>query len=145
MCTSRRQIWIHTLKLWIHIPGDLWIHTYEFVCIRSLFGIKNMATDHWRRGRGGGWSDRDDCQRELAPGSNSQNLDTFCLAYLANFNVATTSLAFSTCIKLIYDFRRVTDYNLPLFNYRLSVCVSHVTNVNELKPYRGTNLWARPK
>ncbi len=31
-------------KVWIHIPGDLWIHSsgtmYEFICIQSFFGIK---------------------------------------------------------------------------------------------------------
>jgi len=27
------------LKVWIHIPSDLSFHAFEFICIRSLFGI----------------------------------------------------------------------------------------------------------
>ncbi len=38
---------------------------------------------------GGGWNDRNYCDRKLVPGSNPLNLVTIFLANLANFHVAT--------------------------------------------------------
>jgi hypothetical protein len=83
------------------------IHTYEFVCIQSLFGIN-------KNGGGGvvGGVTAMIASAILVPGSNP-HLDTIMLANLANFHVAAI-LAISTYLKPnIYDFRMVT-YNIPL-------------------------------
>ena len=52
-------------------------------------GRAGRGPGNGRRWWGGGRIDRNDCDRKLVPGSNPQNLDTFFLANLANFHVAT--------------------------------------------------------
>jgi hypothetical protein len=66
--------------------------------------IKKMATDGGG-GRVGGVT-ATIANAILVPGSNPQNLDTYFLANLATFYVASI-LAISTYINLIYDFRTV--------------------------------------
>ena len=68
--------------------------TYEFIhpaqCMNSYVSDPYLVykqNGHWQRGRGGGWSDCDNCVLILVPGSNP-HLDTNVLANLANFHVA---------------------------------------------------------
>ncbi len=57
-----------------------------------------MATDGGGGGVGGGWSDRNDCERHIGPWFKSPKPWYIFLANLANFYVAAI-LAISTYIK----------------------------------------------
>ncbi len=80
----------------IHPYEFIYLVTYEFIhpakCMNSYVSdpcLVYKKNGHRRRWWGGGWIYLNDCDRKLVPGSNPQNLDTFFLANLANFHVAT--------------------------------------------------------